>query len=465
MAACAVASSLLALGALTAASRAGAGPPSVAPLAVATGAVPYIGSLAVAGNAGGQFVVAWVGANGVYARRGSVGGALGATQLLASGGVPDAPIFSAVAAAIAPDGSAAVGWDRSAAGEGELEAAAAPAGSSFGAVQTLAQKKAHNPLPGLHLAAVDGRLVALWFAILPAGHTLLYYAIAGGDRRFAPAVALSSTAAHPPAVAALGSGTIVATWSARAASGAPDLIEEAVLARAATAFGPTLMIAPAGAEPGNQFAQPSLTGSTSGDAALAFGYTPNAPQARPLVEVTSIGPTGQAAATAVAGRVKLPPASAEWGFWGPVAAASTGGSTIAAWVTTTYPAGKPQTPSDLYVALRPVDGSFGSPKLLVSSNDLITDPVAAAAGAGAVLVWPQFTRPPAGADYNDAKEMVMVSVAEPGSSPAAPTAIATTVLDDSGPYDPLALSGAGSHAIVAIVDADTHVLSLYPIAP
>jgi hypothetical protein len=450
----------------------GAGVPAVAPaLTIASGIVADPGSISVAANARGQYVVAWVGANGLYARRGTVGGALGATQLLAAGGLADEPIFSTLATAIAPDGTAVVGWDRTIAAAGQLQTAVAPPGRPFGATQTLAQKQnprpglGPNPLPGLHLAAADGRIVALWFRVRPANQTQLYDALAGGDGRFGAAVTLALAGAPvAPNVVALRSGTFVAEWSIRPPATPVERSAEAILAPAAAAFAAPRIMAPAGTAAGDE-GEVSLSPPGSGAATVALVDAIPGASGQHDIQVAVLRPGGGAPMPAVAGQIRGPAADV-WDLFGPVAAAPGGGDTLVAWAQSTYPPGKSQSPTDLFVALAAPGSSFAAPLRLLTTSDEIMNPLAAAtAGSSAVLVWPQFPRPAASTGYNYTQERVMFSEVSPGAAPSPPTPIATTAIDGNGPLDVVSLASAGPHAIAAVLDARTGMLSLYAIAP
>lgn len=411
-----------------------AGPPTGFGAPRTIGTRPYPGgAVAAAMDPAGDWIVAWAGASGLEVSRDA-----GAPALLTHGGPP-----SAFALSMAPDGSAAIVWVRSV--TQPLGVATAPARGPFGAPQT---SRATDVL------AMNGRVVAIWDRGVTRGHGRISYAIAPeGGRLGAPkALPAPSSALFPqliarPSLAADQRGDVFLDYLT-APQGSPPLNSQlagAVMPAGASSFGSPSIVSGAlghgdGVEQSSSYSYASSLFSGPGGVAATFVLgTPTAwRMAAANATATGFAPP------ATAGTVRIPTHSGEtMTLVGPAAALPASGGELVAWSATPTAAesGPPPSNGAVYASVVPFATAH---TLAAPAGRWPRDLLAAATSDRSIVLWTTL----AGAPSYDREALTYALHGPNGFTPA--QALGSNPLKPATfAPDPVALSAAGSHAIVA----------------
>ena len=422
---CAAAVLVLAVPA-SAAGRAGFGAPRT------IGTRPYPGgAVATAIDPAGDWIVAWSGRSGLEVSRDA-----GPPQLLTHGTQP-----SEVALSMAADGSAAIVWVASV--TAALGVATAPAGKPFGAPQT---SRATDVL------ATNGRVVAIWDRGVTRGHGRIYYAIAPeGGRLGAPtALPAPSNALLPQLIArpSLGAdqrGDVFLDYITAPQSSPPlnSQLAGAVMPAAASSFGaPSIISGVLGhgsvEDASTLYASSLFSGPGGGAATFVFGTPTQWRMSAANTTATGFAPP------VTAGTVRIPTQSGEtMTLDGPAAALPASGGELVAWsaLPTAAEAGPPPSSGAVYASVAPFATTH---TLATPKGQWARDLLAAATNDLSIVLWTQLS---GGPDYN--REQLDYVLHDASGFTATRTLASNALAPKTFSPDPVALAGAGGHAIAA----------------
>jgi hypothetical protein len=373
----------------TASPVAGTTPPSerfAAPQGLTTAGSASSGPPGVAVDGKGRSLVAWLGDVGkhggrIVARRGDSHGRFTAPRTLSPQGA-----FQPTAT-LAPDGTAAVIWQRDLAhGRRHLELAVARRGHGFGHVQTLVSVQAN--LLTWKIVAAGGRLVAVWWQGVPGHGHQVRYAIAGADGRFGTARTIGATGIFGGASAtADAAGDVIVTWTTGADGQTNAQTAAAALPAGATRFGAPQLVSADTAQT-FQGSEAILAQLFSGPGGVAAGY--GVEGVLPWrMQVATAGPGGALGAPQTVGLVdNSSPGGGAYG--GPAVALPAAGGAVAVWSQTQDASGENPAvvAGSVQAAGQRPDGMFAAPAQVSTASEVPEGNVGAvAAGATSIALW------------------------------------------------------------------------------
>jgi hypothetical protein len=340
---------------------------------------------AVATNADGESVVAWLSVPGktgrLLVRRGDAAGHFGKAQTLTT-----SPMIGP-SVSIAADGAAAVTWQALSGGKRKIEVAIARPGHGFGAAQTLASVS--EDVVSTDVVAQAHRTVAVWGQDLAGGNAgEVRYAVAGASDHFAAARTLAPAYLVPEVDAsAAAAGDVIVAYKTPVSTTPQEnsQVASAALPPTGTTFGAPQVVSAGTAQslPDSEADGASLSAGPGG-VALSYGIEGVLPWD---MQVTTFA-DGAFGTPQTVGQVPNPPPGLN-GYMGPVVAVPASGGQVAAWTPSTSAdaEGGNLTSAELEVAVQQPDGSFAPPVQLTAGSTLSQYPVAAATTDLSIVVW------------------------------------------------------------------------------